>query len=246
MRDSDLRQLTVEKDKLVETAELQKSTDLAKKSVERFMAIVGAEAAHAKAVQAEEQAFTAREREIAERRKLTEIINTQRETECDALRAASKANSEKKAASAFADAKKISAHGKADSVKISAKSAAERYEVDAKGHKQMVDAENALSNGSRRSRYRHKLLDKVEGIVRESVRPMENIGGIKILHVDGLNGGTGGNRNVTDEVIDSALRYRVQAPMIDSLMKDIGMKSGSLGRMTDVLRVTKDGDDRDD
>jgi hypothetical protein len=41
-------------------------------------------------------------------------------------------------------------------------------------------------------------------------------------------------------VIDSALRYRVQAPMIDSLMKDIGIEGGSLGRMTDVLRDAKD------
>ena len=48
------------------------------------------------------------------------------------------------------------------------------------------------------------------------------------------------NRNVTDEVIDSALRYRVQAPMIDSLMKEIGIEGGSLGRMTDVLRDAKD------
>ena len=75
--------------------------------------------------------------------------------------------------------------------------------------------------------------------MRESVRPMEKIEGIKILHIDGANGG-GGGRNVTDEVIDSALRYRVQAPMIDSLMKEIGIEGGSLGRMTEVLRDAKD------
>jgi hypothetical protein len=69
---------------------------------------------------------------------------------------------------------------------------------------------------------------------------MEKIDGIKILHIDGANGGGGGNRNVTDEVIDSALRYRVQAPMIDSLMKEIGIEGGSLGRMTEVLRDAKD------
>ena len=45
---------------------------------------------------------------------------------------------------------------------------------------------------------------------------------------------------MTDEVIDSALRYRVQAPMIDSLMKEIGIEGGSLGRMTEVLRDAKD------
>jgi len=47
-------------------------------------------------------------------------------------------------------------------------------------------------------------------------------------------------RNVTDEVIDFALRYRVQAPMIDTLMKEIGIEGGSLGRVTDVLRDVKD------
>ena len=84
------------------------------------------------------------------------------------------------------------------------------------------------------------MLERIEGIVRESVRPMEKIEGIKILHIDGANGGGSGQRHVTDEVIDSALRYRVQAPMIDSLMKEIGIEGGSLGRMTDVLRDAKD------
>ena len=41
-------------------------------------------------------------------------------------------------------------------------------------------------------------------------------------------------------MIDIALRYRVQAPMIDSLMKEIGIEGGSLGRMTDVIRDAKD------
>ena len=41
-------------------------------------------------------------------------------------------------------------------------------------------------------------------------------------------------------MINSALRYRVQAPMIDSLMKEIGIEGGGLGRMTEVLRDAKD------
>jgi uncharacterized membrane protein YqiK len=240
LKDRDLRQMAVEGERIIETAEIQKSIDLAKKSAERSVAIVTAETARAKAVQAEEQAFTAREREIAERRKLTELINTQRETERDALRLTSKADAEKNAATAFAAAHTIAAQAEADADKIKSKAAAERYAVDAAGQKQIADAENTLSDGSRQSRFRNKLLDKIEGIVRESVRPMEKIDGIKILHVDGLGGGAGGKRNVTDEVIDSALRYRVQAPMIDSLMKEIGIEGGSMGRMTDVLRDAKD------
>jgi hypothetical protein len=80
--------------------------------------------------------------------------------------------------------------------------------------------------------------------VRESVKPMEKIEGIKILHIDGLNGGGngGGNapRNTTDEVIDSALRYRVQAPLIDSLLADIGVEGGSLARMPGLIREARD------
>ena len=41
-------------------------------------------------------------------------------------------------------------------------------------------------------------------------------------------------------LLNSALRYRVQAPMIDSLMREIGIEGGSLGRLTDVLRDAKD------
>jgi hypothetical protein len=36
------------------------------------------------------------------------------------------------------------------------------------------------------------------------------------------------------------VRYRVQAPVIDSLMREIGIEGGSLGRMTEVLRDAKD------
>jgi hypothetical protein len=72
---------------------------------------------------------------------------------------------------------------------------------------------------------------------------MEKIEGIRILQVDGLNGnGHGGNggRSATDEVIDSALRYRVQAPLIDSLLADIGVEGGSLAKMPGLIREARD------
>ncbi|MER8630960.1 SPFH domain-containing protein [Mesorhizobium opportunistum] len=240
IKERDIRQLGVDRDQKIEIAEIQKAIDIAKKTQERSSAIAASEAVRAKAVQAEEQAFTAREREIAERRKLTDLIGAQREAEREALRIVSAADAEMKAAKSLAEAQKIAAVASAEAEKIHALAAAQRYEVDATGHRQLNEAENLLSDEARAGRLRGKLLDHMEGIIRESVKPMEKIDGIKILHVDGINGGAGGNRNVTDEVIDSALRYRVQAPMIDNLMKEIGIEGGSLGRMTDVLRDAKD------
>jgi uncharacterized membrane protein YqiK len=101
-----------------------------------------------------------------------------------------------------------------------------------------------LSDSARASLFRRRLLERIEGIVRESVRPMEKIEGIRILHVDGLNGGGGGGggsgRSATDEVIDSALRYRVQAPLIDQILSEIGVEGGSLSRMPGLIREARD------
>ena len=102
-----------------------------------------------------------------------------------------------------------------------------------------------LTDQARYSLFRRKLLDRIEGIVRESVKPMEKIEGIRILHVDGLAGGNGGNgngsgRSATDEVIDSALRYRVQAPLIDSILADIGVEGGSLSKLPGLIREARD------
>ena len=240
IKERDLRELSIDRDLRIEIAEIQKAIEIAAKTQERSAAVAAAETARARAIEAEEQALTAREREIAERRKLTDLIAAQREAEREALRITSAADAEMRAARSLAEAQTVAATAAADAEKIRALAAAERYEVDAAGQRQLNEAENLLSDGARAGRLRGKLLDRLEGIVRESVRPMEKIEGIKILHVEGMNGGPGANRSVTDEVIDSALRYRVQAPMIDNLMKEIGIEGGSLGRLTDVLRDAKD------
>jgi uncharacterized membrane protein YqiK len=176
------------------------------------------EEARAKAAEAEEQTSTAREKAIAERRRATDLI----------------------AAARDAEILKIQSEARATADKIDAAAASHRYDVDAVGRRQLNEADNTLSEEARAGRLRDKLLDRIEGIVRESVKPMEKIDGIRILHVDGIAGGHDGKRSVTDEVIDSALRYRVQAPLIDNLMKDLGVEGGSIGKMTDVLRDAKD------
>ena len=41
-------------------------------------------------------------------------------------------------------------------------------------------------------------------------------------------------------MIDSALRYRVQAPLIDSILSEIGMEGGSLSKLPGLIREARD------
>ncbi len=72
---------------------------------------------------------------------------------------------------------------------------------------------------------------------------MENIEGIKILHIDGLGGG---GRSPTDEVIESVLRYRIKSPLIDEMMKEIGIENSNVARLGDVFRSAKDAEKKSD
>jgi len=97
----------------------------------------------------------------------------------------------------------------------------------------MNTAANLLTPEARQSALRRQLIDKLEGIIRESVKPMERIEGIRILHVEGLGGGGGGQGNggnFADSVVNSALRFRAQAPLIDQLLREIGVQGGDIGQ----------------
>ncbi len=117
-----------------------------------------------------------------------------------------------------------------------------RAAVEAEAQKLLYEAENVLTDGARYGLFRRRLLDRIEGIVRESVKPIEKIEGIRILHVDGVTGSGGGGapRSPTDEVIESALRYRMQAPMVDQVLKEIGIEGGSISRLGGLMREASD------
>ena len=130
----------------------------------------------------------------------------------------------------IAEIDRLIAQKNTDTAKMAAEADKVRASVAAETQRLHNEADNMLSEEARAGRLRAQLLDRLQGIVRESVRPMENIEGIKILHVDGLGGGDQRtNRSPTDEVIESALRYRAQAPLIDQMMKEIGVEGFCCG-----------------
>ena len=76
------------------------------------------------------------------------------------------------------------------------------------------------------------------------MKPLEHIGDIRIVHLDGgLGGGapaTDGvatsGQSLSDQVMNSALKYRVQAPLVDSLLKDIGLDGLDAESVAKALR----------
>ena len=118
-----------------------------------------------------------------------------------------------------------------------------RRAVEAEAQRLINEAENVLTDPARASLFRRKLLEHVEGIVAASVKPLEKIQDIRIMQLNGMNGGGGeggSNGSPTDEVINSALRYRVQAPLIDSLLSDIGIDGANLAKQGGLIREASD------
>ena len=200
---------------------------------------------------------------IEEHQKNLEIINKSKQvlkskaeeesTRAKAIEAEEKANSARyvEKAQGIKKVDVITAASKAEQDRYATMAAKLRYEIDAAGKEALNAAENLRSDASRRSALRLKLAEKIEAIIRESVKPMANIGDIKIVDVNGLPGfsgtsgsgggedatagGSGRSGNLADNVVSSALRYRAHQPFLDSLLKEIGMNPGEISNIRNIL-----------
>jgi uncharacterized membrane protein YqiK len=249
-RERETQRLEIERRKALELAEQDRSIAIAEKSKSQSEAQALADQARAKAVSAEEKVFSAREVEQAERKKQIDLIGAAQEAEREAVQMRVSAQAEKTAALDRAEARRLTAEGEAEAEKIRVLAAKLRYEIEAEGTRLMNEAQNMLEPDARTAALRMRVIEKLEAIIRESVKPLEKIEGIKILQVTGLgNNGAGGGEaggSPTDEVLNSALRYRIQAPLIDQVLKEIGIQGGGgdVSRFTDNLMQLRRADVR--
>ncbi|GFZ96848.1 flotillin family protein [Blastomonas marina] len=241
----------IEADRLVEEARIDQTRALEiarqeqqiavqNKSREESQAKAEADEARAKAVAAEEQVVTSRESEIAERQKKIELIEAAKQAERDAIGVKVEAEAEKDAATNRAEAARLEAQGEAEAEKLRAEAARVRFEVEAAGQRAINEAANILSSGQISLQTKLALLKVLPDLVRESAKPMEAIESIKIVQVDGLtqkgggSGGTvagGGSGNLATDAVSAALSYRAQAPVLDGLMKELGLDGSSLDNL---------------
>ncbi|WP_298815906.1 flotillin domain-containing protein [uncultured Roseibium sp.] len=247
----------VEKQKLIELAEQDRDIAVAAKSREKSEAEAEADQARAIAARAEEQVSTARETEVAERDKQIELIEARKAAEMDAVAITVGAEAQKQAAADHAEAIRVAAEAEAAKSRIEAQGFAEAeklradaqqaiYAVEAAGQQAINEAANLLSPDQIAMQIRMKLLEQLPEIIAESVKPLEQIDGIKIIQVDGMAGagssasganGNGGGGNLADQMVSSALKYRSQAPLLDAMMKEVGLDGSGLSGLTANMEI---------
>jgi len=236
-KERSIQNAEIERRLSLELAEQQRAISIARESKTQSEAQAEAETARALAVSAEEKVFTARDVEMAERKKAIDLIGAAQIAERDALRLTSAAQAEHDASAARGAAVRAQAEADADADKIRSMAMRVRAEIEADAMRMMNESHNMLSPEARMSALRMKLVEKAEAIIRESVRPMERIEGIKILQVDGLGGSSGGvngdasGGGFADGLVNSALRFRAQAPLVDQLLREIGIEGGDIQRL---------------
>ncbi len=242
----DIEAMEIERRKLIELAEHARTVAVAESSEAETAARAKADEKRAAAISAEEAIFTARERAQADRKKEVELIMTALEVEKDQLRQKTRIATEEAVAAGRAEIARIDADAFALTEETRSKAYRIRHQVESEGVRLMAEANNIASPEARASALRLRLVEKLDAIIRESVKPLEKIEGIKVVHLDGLTvpaggGSPEGEGGLTDRLVSSALRYRAQAPIVDHLLSEIGINISDPSKLAQLLdKLQKD------
>ena len=205
-----LEQARIRQQQEVEVSEQIKQIAVATKSEEESAARAKAAEAEKAKVEKVEAVTTAKMVAEAERKKQIEVIDARKEAEREAV-----------GITVEAQAKKEAAENSAAAILTEAKAAA-----DAK----MLQAEAD---------------EKV--LVAHAVKPLENIEGIKILQGYGQGSGVKGEHTVAtagsglaEQVTQAALSYRANAPLVDSMLREVGLVDAEKGTLDDLVTGNSD------
>ncbi|MFC2344685.1 flotillin family protein [Campylobacter sp.] len=242
-----IREAEINKEKAVELANQSKNIEIAKKVEEEAAAKTLANEKKALEAASFEKIKTSSETEQAERVKKLALIEAQKEAEQLSIEKTVAAKAEKEAEENLAEAAKIKAMGASEALKIKATAEAEaikitaeanrlNYEVEAKGKTEINNAENIVSAEILENRFKLALIEFMPQIIAQVVKPAEKIDSIKIVQMAGMGGanqgGIGSNTNggvsnagasLSDQIVNASLNYKVNAPIIDDLMKQVGI-----------------------
>ena len=236
LAEREVRIKEIEQQQVTEIANQTKSIAIAAKSEQQSQAEARANLALAEAVSAQQNVETTRQTAEADRAKQVALIAAAQDAETKAVELTVRAKAEKEAAEMQAAA-----------IVELAEATRKKGLAEAEAQRALNDAINVLSDEQTSLKFKLALLQSLPAVIEKSVEPMKSIDGIKIIQVDGLNrGGAAGNAasgsvsggNLAEQALSAALSYRTQAPLIDSLLNEIGVSGGSLAALTSPLTST--------
>ncbi|MBW0297208.1 flotillin family protein [Shewanella xiamenensis] len=238
-----IEQARIQQQRDIEVAEQEKHIAVAAKSEEESAARARAAEAEKLKVEKEEAVITARQIAEANRRKEIEVIDARKEAERDAVGVTVQAEAEKRAAEDRSSAILIEARASADAKKLQAEADEKVYAVEAAGKQALYEAENVLRDEQIALQKSLAILKALPEIVAQAVKPLENIEGIKILQGYGAGhqfatGGDGSAINqggIAEQVTSAALNYRANAPVVDAMLRELGLVQADSGTLNDLL-----------
>ena len=226
----------------IEVAEQNKQIAIANKSEEESAARAKAAEAEKLKVEKEEAVTTTRQVAEANRRMEIEVIDARKEAEREAVNITVEAEAKREAAINTSEAILTEARASADAKKLQAEADEKVFAVEAAGKKAMYEAENTLKDEQIDLQRSLAILKILPDIIANAVKPLENIDGIKILQGYGNSlGGAGGNgesggAGLADQVTKAALSYRANAPLVDSLLREVGLVDADKGTLEDLIQ----------
>jgi uncharacterized membrane protein YqiK len=238
-----LEKAEIERKQVLEIAKEESNIRLLEKQKERALAELSAHQASASSATAEESISTARGIARAEREKSVTLVNANRVAEEKAIAVRLAAEAEKAAANDHAAAIEIVANGEAVAERVKLLAVAE-------GRQKINEAANLLSSEQVSMQVKMSVIQQLPEIIRESVKPVENIESIKIVDVNGMgingngspsvDGGDGmasrsGDGHLIDKVVTGALKYRTQAPILDGLLHEVGLTDTEDGGLSELV-----------
>lgn len=257
--EQEVRERDIERDISVELAKIQRSVSIDERSKQQHKSHAEAEQARAEAVRIEEAVATVRELERAERQKQIELIEARKEAEKTSIGAVADAEAKRKAASEIAAADVTRTEAEAGRIRALAQAEAEaerlrseadeiRNKIEAEALRARHEADGLMTPELIDMKIRLAIIEHLQGIIAESVKPLDNIEGIKIVQFDGLGFGPSGgngqsavgasdNGGLSDQLVSSALRYRAHAPLLDQLLKEIGVDGSDPKELSEALRT---------
>ncbi|WP_373415183.1 flotillin family protein [Glaciecola sp. KUL10] len=239
-----LEQARIRQQQEVEVAEQVKQIAVAVKSEEESAARAKAAEAEKTKVEKIEAVTTAKQIAEANRQKEIEVIDAKKQAEREAVGIKVEAEAKRDAAENTAQAILTEAKANADAKMLQADADEKVLSVEAAGRLALHEAENMLKDEQIALQKSLAILKVLPEIVANAVKPLENIEGIKILQGYNGLGGAGGEHamssgskgSIAEQVTEAALNYRANAPVVDALLKEVGLVDADSGSLNDLLK----------